>query len=651
MSRRPFVHRATTLALLLATASAWAGAARAAAAAEQSAADLLPASTLFYAEVGRPKDVIGLALDHPLMKQLQQAPEYRQAMETPQFRQFREVVALVEQRAVVRWRPALETITGGGAVVAFEPSTQGVVVLVRSEDPKTTERVRDAVLSLAREDAKNKGQPDPVQTKAYRGLTGYRIGENRMVGLGPWLLVSNKPRLATAVADTFLDAEKGEKGEQSTLAQDAEFVAARDTAAKSLAGETEPAAWAFVRLAPLKLLGALAGVNWLNPQAKSDNPGAEFLAGGLISTIQKAPYVTAAVAADQKNLKIAVSSPYDPAWVPEQRKFYFAPAEEGGGAAKPLKPKGTLLSVTAYRDVGAFWQAGPDLFTEGVAAQLAQQDSQLSTFMGGKSFGTDVLGAIKPQMQFVVARQDFKTAGVPEPTIKLPAFAWVFRLKKAEAREAQIRKHFKVAFESIIALGNLDGASKNRPLLDPETEKRGAATIHYAVYEQEPADPDAPAGGAEGAGGAHDAPAAGDPPAAVEAMKPGDDMHLNFSPALVVSDHHLILCSTKQLADELADLAAQEKPGATGAAAAAAAPTYPHNTIVEVDGGLAAELLKENREQLIAQNMLEKGHSPEAAAKEIDLLLALVGYFRDSTLRLTPTDKAVTLEWTVRTAK
>ena len=53
---------------------------------------------------------------------------------------------------------------------------------------------------------------------------------------------------------------------------------------------------------------------------------------------------------------------------------------------------------------------------------MAQADSGLSAFLGGKSFGTDVLGSLRPQMQLVVAAQDFGAAGVKEPTIKLPAY-------------------------------------------------------------------------------------------------------------------------------------------------------------------------------------------------------------------------------------
>jgi len=113
--------------------------------APKSAAELLPTSTLAYFEISRPKDVIDLVLDHPLRALVEQAPDFRKALESPQFKEARSVLSAVEQRAGVQWRPALEQITGGGVAFGFETGSQGVVMLVRPDDPKTADRVRDAI--------------------------------------------------------------------------------------------------------------------------------------------------------------------------------------------------------------------------------------------------------------------------------------------------------------------------------------------------------------------------------------------------------------------------------------------------------------------------------------------------------------------------
>ena len=624
------------------------GAAHAAAAdapkgADKSAAELLPASTLVYAEVNRPKDLIGLVLDNPAVAKVTASPQYQQALATPQFNQFMDAVALVESRAGVKWRPALETMTGGGVVIAIEPSTRGGIVMLRSDDPKTTAAVRDALFALAREDATRKGKPDPVKQTQYRDLVAHKSGENTLLECGPWLLGTNKPELAKMIANAYLDGPS----EGESLAESDEFVAARALGGGKTgeADQSKPAAWGFVRLPQLRLLALKQP--WMQPNAKSDNPGAELLFGGLIGVVQKAPFATMTIDATADGLRLAVAAPHDPAWVPAERKFYFAPAAEGGdvsgGAAPAFRPGGTVLSVTTYRDYAAMWQAGPDLFTEAVAAQMAQSDSGLSTFLGGKSFGTDVLGALKPQSQFIVAAQDYAKAGIPAPAIRVPAFASVFRLKPAEARAAELRKHMRLAFQSFVTFGNLDGATKNRPMLAMQSERRGGAEILWAVYEREA---DAAAGAAEVEREHAEARARGESVTAVEpptVEAPDDAIHYNFSPALVISPDYLMLCSTREIARELADLAAAEKKAGKGAA------TIADNTRVEMDARGAAALLRENREQLIAQNMLDKGHDRPAAEAEIDFFLGVVEHLRAVNFRLTPTTDAISMELEVKT--
>lgn len=568
-------------------------------AAAKSAAEMLPSTTLFYLDIARPRELIRTILDHPLRKRLEQSPDYRNAFNAPQFKEFEAIVKAVETRAGVKWREALESGTGGGLVVAVDASTQGLVILARSDERAKTDAVLDALFSLARDDAKSKGKPDPIETIEYRGLTAYNVGESIVANVGPWLVISNKPALSQAIADLLIDGGPA-------LAAEEGFIDAKKLAVPGTA-------WAFVRLAPIRLMNPGSPV--YDASARSDNPVVELLFGGLAGVMRNAPYLTASVKLENEGLKLNVASPHEKSWVPKGREFFFAP--KGGGAERPLKPKGTILSLSTYRDLAAWWEAGPDTYTEGVAAKMAQADSGLSTFLGGKSFGTDVLGSFAPQIQFVVATQDYQAANVRPPAIQLPAGAVIFRLREAASVKADVKKHFRVAFQSLVALGNLDGASKGRPLLEMKTERRGPADILYATYEPTPE-------------------------AAPAETKPDDkpaerDIYNNFSPALVVMPDRLMLCSTRQIAAELADLAA----GAGGASAG-------ENTLLEISAAPIADLLRDNREQLIAQNMLEKGHAREQAEKEVDVFVALIDVVREAKISLMPTDKSMSLDIDVR---
>jgi hypothetical protein len=48
------------------------------------------------------------------------------------------------------------------------------------------------------------------------------------------------------------------------------------------------------------------------------------------------------------------------------------------------------------------------------------------------------------------------------------------------------------------------------------------------------------------------------------------------------------------------------------------------NTSVELDLAMIRDALLDNRDQLITQNMLEKGHSKKEAQGEVDVLLGLM---------------------------
>lgn len=554
----------------------------AAARADKTAAEVLPPSTLAYVEISHPKELVPLILDHPLRKDIQQSSAFRQITAKPEFKKFRELVAQIEQRSGMQWPAALEQVSGDEIVFAVEPFTQGGVLLIKPTDMRTADAVRDALLSMLRDDAGKHGKPDPVEVKTYRGLKAYHVHDAIVADLGPWIMISNKKALAQRVANTYLDGG-------DSLAADEQFTAAKKMA---IGDGPIPCAWAFVRIAPIRLF---AHQPWLDPKYKSENPGAEFVFGGLIPIAQNAPYVTASLWLDHDGMKLSAAAPYDKAWVSAERKFFFAPARDA--AAKPLTPEGTLLSVTAYRDLSAMWQAGPDLFTEAVATQMAQTDSGLSNVLGGKSFSGDVLGAFKPQIQFVVVRQDYPD-GAQKPSMRLPAGALVMEVKPKQFEA--VHKHFRVGFQTIVALANLDGAQKGRPLLEMQSEKRGKSNIEFATYSaDDQLKPD-------------------------KSSRGKDDTYLNFSPSLVISNTHLILSSTRQLAEELADLDANEQGDQSIA----------DNTLIQLKPALAAELIKANREQLIAKNMLEKGHDRATAEKEIDLLQAIVTYFSEASVRL-----------------
>lgn len=552
---------------------------------EKQALDLMPASTVAYFELPAPQKLIDTILDHPLAKELQQHPDYQRALESPDMQKIREMVTYIEGKLGTKWRPALTSLTGEGVYVGVDLATQGVVVLVRSRDAKLLENARETFLELVRADAKEQGKDDPIKLEEYRGVNAYKIDDLYYATHGPWLVLTNKAMLGRMVLDNAADAGAGSLGNES------QFKAALTTKVG------QPCLWAYLDLTILRATGIAQKVL----DKKSDNPVAELLIGGLAGALPGAPYVTAAIEMDQKHVQVTAALPYDPAKVKTAREFYFGPA--GRGQAPPLlTPENTIFSLSTYRDFNSLWQHAPDLFDDNVNAKFAEAESGLTTLFSGKSFSDDILANLEPGLQVVVTRQQFGDDDIA-PQIKLPAIAAVFRLKKPEDTARQ----FKITYQSLIGFLNIAGGQAKLEALEQNTEKIGSITVASATYL---------------------------PPEKDEAKRQAA-IHFNASPTVAFVGDWFVLSSTKKLAVELAQQIEKhpqkEVPGL--------------NTKLLISGGTLRAALEDNRTQLVAQNMLEKGHDQAAAETEIDLLLRLLKTFRETSLDLTTKDNVLRLSW------
>lgn len=559
--------------------------------AAKSASDLLPASTVAYVEIRAPGKLIDTIVDHPLSKKLASQPEYQKALDTPDMERLREAVRAFEEKLGTKWRPALTTLTHDGIYFGVELGTQGVVLLVRSSDPGLLVKTRDTLIELARQQAADNGEGDPIATEEYREITSYRANQVYVATLGPWLIVTNKARVGQMVIDNALD------GGLQTLARERQF----QEAVKHRHGE--PTIWAYLDLTILRVSGiAKSALN-----KKSDNPALELLAGGILSAVPEAPFITASVDVSPERVAFSTGIPFDPSKIGARRAYYFGP-DGNGSAPAVLEPKGTMLSISTYRDFHLLWKNAPELFTDGVNAEFDKAESGLGTLFSGRSFSDDILGNLQPGMQLVVTRQTFDKAEVV-PQIKLPALGMVFRMKNPE----ETARQFKVTFQSLIGFANVAGSQAETALepLEQDTEKIGNITLVSSRYV----------------------------PPKDEAQRRDARIHFNASPTIALVGDQFVFASTRQLALELAQ--AVENPPKAQAGV---------NTQVRFSGQVLRDVLTDNRETLIAQNQLDKGHDRAAAEQEIGLLLRLLEGFRETTLTLATGENQLRLTWELKLA-
>ena len=79
----------------------------------------------------------------------------------------------------------------------------------------------------------------------------------------------------------------------------------------------------------------------------------------------------------------------------------------GEGTAPPLRPPGTIASLSLWRDWATIWESRAELFAPEVVQGFAQLDTLAGQFFGGREFGADVLGSFDPHWRLVVAQQDY----------------------------------------------------------------------------------------------------------------------------------------------------------------------------------------------------------------------------------------------------
>lgn len=535
----------------------------------------LPSDALAYIQIA-PADTW---LNHPLREQIAQSKPFQQIWSSPDVLNARTGLLAAEWATGIKLETFLKDATAGGAYAAIDSDRQGIVILARAKNERWLQRTLDKLLEFARKNQSAKeGADGSLRSAEYRGIKGYKINELVFAQIGPWLMLSSRNELAKSLLDRHLD------NASSTLA-DAAWRVSKNHGPRMI--RTEPADNA----APLTFLTAefdlararnLFSTNDLFRKQSKDF-GAELLLGGVLALLQNAPSAAWELRLEPNAISTQVSIPTEMEWFSESREHYVGP--QGRGRARPrIEMQGALASLSTYRNLSEMWLRAGDLFDQQVNDQLAQADNTLTTLFSGRDFGSDILGAIEPELRLVAVPQTWEDSQL-QPTLKLPAFAMVAQLKQPEV----MRKELKRIFQSFVGFLNIVGAMEGQPQLDLMSDNLENGPIYWAEYVVD----------------------------ADRKYENGLPIQHNFTPAIAFFGNHVVLASSSDLARRLIsesdsiDADATQEPRGT-------------NTSLVVDASAVQQTLLANRENLIAQNMLEKGHSRAQAVKEIDQLLNLL---------------------------
>ena len=531
---------------------------------------ILPASTSLYI-AAKPATFI---LEHPFTATVKASSAYKKIMRSPEVLKLLAGLAIFEFAIGDKVEAVAASLTANGLHFAVDRGTEGAVLLAETESSEWLEDYLQKLVKLARTDAMSKSQTDPIHEADYRGIHAYEFQKIIIGSIGSTLIITNKKELGKSIIDRHLDSTN------DGLMNNALFLKAWSSQACSKQKEEpEPIISAFVDIDALRQAGVAKDLLI----GKSKDFAGELILGGILATLQKTSFAEGELFLTANQLSVQLRVPHKKEWTEEKQTFFVGP--DGNGYASSLVDDSRMMSsLVAYRNLAEMWLRAGDLFDEKVNDQLAQADNTLTTLFSGKDFGTGILGAIEPQLQIVALEQSFENSS--EPAIRLPSFGLVAKLK-----DVSMRKELKRTFQSFIGFLNVTGAMEGNPQLDLDSETIDGKQIYTATYLQD----------------------------SDKKYENGLPIQFNFSPTLAFDGDLVYLSSTNSLAKQLKLRSADAKESNEQSRS---------NTLLRVDFGALQQALAANRKQLIAQNMLEKGHSRTEAEKEIDTLISLLSLLK-----------------------
>lgn len=570
-----------SVCLLVAFGQAWAEGLPPRSEAAVAITAMLPETTAIYVEVG-PADAW---LDHPLRGTIQGSPAFGKIVGSPGGVKLQTGIQFVELLIGESLETIARKLTAGGFAIAVERKHNGVILIAKTAGQDWLESYLQRLVKLARDNASGSGQPDPVKQVEYRGLTVYQAQNVIVAAVDGYLLATNKNDLGKEVVDRYLDRATG------GLGQSPGFRGALETRVKQpIEAAEREIAWSYVDLESLRNAGVAKDL--LGGQV-NDFFG-ELILGGVLATLHNTPLVAGSLKLGDRGASLRLSAPFDPSWGGENRAYYFG--TDGQAVALPLlETSGWVASLSTYRDVSQLWLRAGDLFDEQVNDRLAEADNTLTTLFSGRDFGQDILGGLHPELRLVAAHQEF-AAGQPQPAIRLPSFGIV-----AQMRDPQVmRGELKRIFQSLIGFLNITGAMNGQPQLDLDMETVADNPFFTATYVR-------------------------DVDRQTQDQLP---IQFNFQPTIAFVNDQVIVSSSSALAKEIAQQLGAKQLGSGAEAAPTTAGKSDHkNTLIRVDAAAVYQTLEDNRGQLIAKNMLEKGHTRAEAEQETQVLLEIAKLF------------------------
>gem|GEM_PF-1952873 len=349
--------------------------------------------------------------------------------------------------------------------------------------------------------------------------------------------------------------------------------------------------------------------NYAIPE-KVDNPLGSLIAGAWTAALDAADLLCASARVSGGDLEVKLASVLGKKADDQKdwKKYAgFFPEVFPDGFKERLEKKGVLAYTQVQRNLAKWWERREDLLTSKAAGGLIEFSNVMSIVFGGRNFQDEVLPDLGPTVTIVARNQEYKSlAARPQPAI--PGFAGIFQLKNAKDSSEGI----VAAFYTLVGIINADRAQKKGGMsMIPRPKKVGDVDLHTVSFGS----------------------------AMTKDSRPG--LLHNFTPSLAVVGSKVIISSSEELAQVIVEaLQGLEEPTKASGAA---------RDSLAVDGAALRSILKTNRDVLVEDNMLKRGHSKVEAEQEIGLLFDALQHLRDLRLESGRKGNVMELELKVST--
>jgi hypothetical protein len=573
--------------------------------------EFVPPRAAMVVAIDDPVQLMETVLRLPIDRLEDAVPAVRGAMMSPQILAARGGLMWVEGQLGSNYREILTVAAGSGIAIGVERENL-LVIVTRSPQPDRLESLLRASAQLAAGMKVGRDAPAPESTGVHRGIKAYKIGELVAATAGGCLVMASNGELAKSTLDRILDG--GDRSLWSGLP----------------AGDASS-----IRMMIRHNALPAADQQITEATKRGDDFARELLLGGAISALDVDGSSSAIVDLrdDHLDLNLRITRPTNNGnensdastgddadsqdRLREIRQQILLGTEQDGvrrGKQEltaddlPQLADGQIAQLTLDRDLSLLWSEKDALLSERAAAQLDVADSQLSTAFGGFDFGDEVLGALAPSFRIVV----FQPANAESAPPVLPEAGVIGGLRAASPD--QVARRFRIAWQTIIGIVNVERGGNGQPQLELETMTEDGVRMMTGRYSLRDAQ---------------------------ELNADSVDLYATLSPTIGTSENRIAIATSDILAKRLLENEQWIPQLGDGGL-----------VTIAIDGAETANLLKLNKPALLAQNMLENGNSRAEAETAIQSLIGAVGMVEKFGLRSQVTEDGLVgiarLSWTAK---